>query len=70
MKCKDMGIHGEIGIRDVKGVLQNALFYNLTPIPTATAVQALLLHIQTVHRINIYDEGEGGLCFSNCKKYH
>ncbi len=27
-----------------RGVLQNAHFYNLTPIPTATAAQALLLH--------------------------
>jgi len=29
-----------------------------------------LLHIQSVHRMNIYDEGEGGLCFSNCREFH
>ena len=29
-----------------------------------------LLNIQTVHCMNIYDEGEGGLCFSNCWEFH
>ncbi len=35
-----------------------------------TSPPSPLLHIQTVHCMNINDEGEGGLCFSNRWESH